>query len=100
MSDPSRHHPVHHITLAQLQRIKDWHAAQYGVHPVERQLWEAVMTVWVMGWTGWVPAYVFEASWAYPLCLLGICMPRLYVHWRAHAHDSGRLRCDWLHLVY
>lgn len=98
MSDPSRYHP-HHITLVQLQRVKNWRVAQHGAHPVECQVWEAVLTLWVMGWTGWLPAYAFEAPWAYPLCLLGVFMPRLYVHWRAHAHAMRRIRCDWLDLV-
>lgn len=99
MSDPSRHHPWHHITLAQLQRVKDWHVAQQGARPLEYQVWEAVLTLWMMGWVGWLPAFAFEAPWAYPLCLLGIFTPRLYVDWRAHAHGTRRLRCDWLDLV-
>jgi len=99
MSDPSRHHPAHHVTLTQMQRVKNWHEAQHGAHPVERQLWEAVLTLWMMGWIGWLPAYAFEAPWAYPLCLLGVLAPRLYVLWRARAHESRRLRCDWLHLM-
>ena len=99
MSDPNRHHPGHHLTLAQLQRVKNWHVAQQGARPVEYQIWEAVLTVWVMGWIGWLPAYAFEAPWAYPLCLLGVFAPRLYVRLRARAHAMQRLRCDWLDLV-
>lgn len=97
--EPTRHHPWQHISLAELQRIKNWHAAQNGAQPVERQIWEAVMTAWVMAWIAWLPAYTFEAPWAYPLCLLGIAVPQIYVQLRAHAHASGRLRCDWLHLL-
>lgn len=96
MSHPSRHHPGHHLTLAQLQRIKRWHEAQHGAHPLEYQVWEAVLTLWIMGWMGWFPAFAFEAPWAYPLCALGMFMPRLYVQWRARAHAAKRLRCDWL----
>ncbi|SFU85022.1 hypothetical protein SAMN05216350_106174 [Polaromonas sp. YR568] len=104
---PDPHHPHAHsrsphwhpITLAQLQRVKDWREAQRGAHPVECQIWEAILTVWLMGWMGWLPAYAFEAVWAYPLCVLGILAPRLYVYMRAKAHVSGHLRCDWLELV-
>ncbi|SFB79609.1 hypothetical protein SAMN05216344_103163 [Polaromonas sp. OV174] len=99
MSSPSRHHPWHRITLAQLQRLKDWRVAQRKAHPVECQVWEAVLTCWIMGWIGWLPAYAFEASWAYPLCVLGMLTPRCYVHWRERAHEAARLRCDWLNLV-
>jgi hypothetical protein len=89
----------HHITLAQLQRVKDWREAQRAAHPLECQAWEAVLTVWLMGWMGWLPAYTFDAVWAYPLCVLGTLAPRLYVYARARAHVSQRLRCDWLDLV-
>jgi hypothetical protein len=98
-SRSSRHHFRHHITLAHMERLKNWHMAQRGAHPAEREIWEAVLTLWVMGWMGWFPAYAFEAHWAYPLCLLGVLAPRLYVGWREHAHEAQRLRCDWLDLV-
>jgi len=89
----------HPITLAQFKRLKDWREAQRGAHPMECQVWEAVLTAWMMGWIGWLPAYVFEAPWAYPLCVLGTLAPRLYVYTRARAHFARRLRCDWLELV-
>ena len=100
MSDPcNAQWHGHRITLAQMQRLKNWHVGQSGAHRLERAVWEAVLTAWVLGWVGWLPAYAFEAPWAYPLCLLGIFMPRFYVNWRARAHGLGRLRCDWLDLV-
>lgn len=104
-SDPSKASlPVrssywHPITLAQLQRVKDWRETQRAAHPLECQLWEIVLTAWVMGWMGWLPAFTFEAAWAYPLCVLGTVAPRLYVYVRARAHIARRLRCDWLDLV-
>jgi hypothetical protein len=98
-SKPSRTHPWDHLGLTQLQRIKRWQVDHQGAHPVEYQAWEAVLTLWVMGWMGWLPAFELEAPWAYPLCLLGILTPKLYVYWRARAHAAGRLRCDWLDLL-
>jgi DNA-binding transcriptional LysR family regulator len=76
----------HHITLAQFKRLKEWRELQRAAHPVECQIWEAVLTAWMMGWIGWLPAYVFEAPWAYPLCVLGLLAPRMYVYARARAH--------------
>ena len=104
MPDSTKHSSHHgafgrRITLAKLQRVKNWHAAQLGRHPVERWLWDAVVTLWVLGWTGWLPGLALDAPWAYPLCLLGVWAPRFYVQWRVRAHDTGRLRCDWLDLV-
>lgn len=52
------------ISLAELQRIKKWQMAHQAEHPVEYELWQAVMTVWVMGWVGWLPALAFDAWWA------------------------------------
>lgn len=94
-----QHHRWHYISLTELKRIKNWHAAQHGAHPLERQVWEAVMTVWVMAWIAWLPAYAFDDAWAYPLCLLGVFAPAIYVQLRARAHARGRLRCDWLDLL-
>ena len=92
-------HQRRHITLAQMERLKNWHVAQRGTHPAERHVWDAVLTLWMMGWVGWLPAFEFEVPWAYPLCLLGVLAPRLYVDWRARADSAHRLRCDCLDLL-
>jgi hypothetical protein len=84
------------MKLAELQRIKRWHVAHRGDHPVEYHLWDAVLTLWVMGWVGWLPAYAFEQLWGLPLCALAAAAPSLYVGWRLKAHRAHKLRCDWL----
>ena len=84
------------ISLAELQRIKRWHVAHQAEHPVEYQLWEAVLTLWVMGWVGWLPAFAFDAWWALPLCAVAMAAPGLYIGWRAKAHALQRVRCEWL----
>jgi len=91
--------PWDRVTLAQFQRIKQWRETRHASNPLERRMWEAVMTLWMTGWVGWIPAFGAEAYWAFPLCLLGIFSPRLYVYLRVRAHASQRLRCDWLHLL-
>ncbi|HQR98634.1 MULTISPECIES: hypothetical protein [unclassified Polaromonas] len=100
MAHPSTSPESWHPTLAGLQRIKQWHLDHQGSHPLEHQLWDAVLTLWVMGWVGWLPAFALDIPLAYPLCLLGMLAPQLYVRWRARAHTRGRLRCDWLELVH
>jgi len=99
MAHTSRHHLTHPLTLMQMKKLKDWHTAQRGAHALEHEVWNAVLTVWLMGWIGSLPALAFDSAWALPLCLLGVMAPQLYVHGRARAHESGRLRCDWLALV-
>ncbi|HYF16954.1 MAG TPA: hypothetical protein VEA40_03735 [Ramlibacter sp.] len=84
------------MTLSDLQRIKRWHVDHRDTHPVEYHAWDAVLTAWLMGWVGWLPAFAFDALWAAPLCMLGMALPNLYVGWRARADRQRRLRCDWL----
>jgi hypothetical protein len=84
------------MTLNELQRIKKWHVAHRQQHPVEYHLWDAMLTLWVMGWVGWLPAYAFEQFWTMPLCVLATAAPSMYVAWRNRAHRAQRVRCDWL----
>jgi hypothetical protein len=84
------------MTLDELQRIKRWHVAHRLDHPVEYQAWDAMLTLWVVGWVGWLPACAFGAQWSVPFCALAAAAPSMYVAWRAKAHRAGRLRCDWI----
>lgn len=84
------------MTLNELQRIKKWHVAHRADHPIEYHLWDAMLTLWVMGWVGFLPAYAFEQLWTVPLCALAVAAPSLYVGWRLKAHRKQKLRCDWL----
>ncbi len=84
------------MTLNELQRIKQWHVDHRVEHPLEYHLWDLVLTLWLMGWVGWLPACVFGEAWAAPLCFAGTLLPSLYVAWRTRAHRLHQLRCDWL----
>lgn len=85
------------MTLTQLQRIKQWHVEHRRDHPVEYHLWDAVLTLWLLGWVGWLPAFAMgDEIWVAPLCLAGMCAPQTYIRWRTRAHERHRLRCDWL----
>jgi hypothetical protein len=55
MSEPFhslKRKPWDRITLAQHQRIERWREARHASHPLERRMWEAVLTLWMMGWVG------------------------------------------------
>ncbi len=84
------------MTLDELQRIKKWHVAHRADHPLEYHLWDAMLTLWVMGWVGWLPAFAFEQFWTIPLCAAAIGAPGMYVAWRMRKHRQHKLRCDWL----
>ena len=84
------------MQLAELQRIKQWQVEHRPTQPLEYHAWDLVLTLWVAGWVGWIPAFAFDALWAAPLCLLGTSAPDLYRAYRARLHRLRRLRCDWL----
>ena len=84
------------LSLTHLQRVRQRLLRERPANRIEFAVWEAVLTLWILGWTGWLPAFALVAPWAFPLCVLGMLVPRLYVRARARAHDAGRLRCDWL----
>jgi hypothetical protein len=84
------------MTLDEMQRIKQWHVRHRFDHPVEYHLWDAMLTLWVMGWVGWLPAVAFDALWVTPLCMAAMFAPTAYVTWRMNAHRRHKLRCDWL----
>ena len=83
------------MTLDELQRIKQWHVRHHLDHPVEGHLWDMMLTMWLAGWVGWIPAFAFDALWAAPICALAMSAPTMYVTWRLRAHQAKRLRCDW-----
>ena len=84
------------MDLDALQRIKQWHVAHQQDHPVEYHAWDAMLTFWLVGWVGWIPAFAFEALWGAPGLVLRMASPSLYVTWRRRAHQAKRLRCDWI----
>ena len=84
------------VSLDELQRIKKWHVAHKADHPIEYHLLDVVLTLWPMGWVGWIPSLMFHALWAMPLCGLAMGLPTGYVRVRAKAHEARQLRCDWL----
>lgn len=84
--------------LSELQRIKKWHVLHRTDHPLEYHLFDVVLAIWLTGWIGTLPAVLFEA-WVIPLCVLAIFIPSFYVGWRVRAHESQRLRCDWIDIT-
>lgn len=87
--------PPRHSTIARLHRVKKWHVNHKEDHPLEYQIWDVMLTLWVLGWIAWLPALALDAPWVYPLCVAAVCMPGLYMRLRLSAHQAMRLRCDW-----
>lgn len=87
------------MTLQQLHSLKNWHQRQGNQKRVEWHLWEAVLTLWLLGWAGIPAALLAGGPWVPWVCLALIALPSSYVLLRAQLHRRGRLRCDWLVLL-
>ena len=84
------------MTLHQFHELKVWHARKGRRHPVEKALWDAVLTFWLVGWVGGAAALLLGLAWAELACLGVIFLPSLYVALRRRLHATRRLRCDWM----
>lgn len=82
-------------SVAQLSLIKFWLVEHRGDHPIESYAWDAVLTLWLMGWSGIPAALLLWVPLGVIACVLLVWVPSVYVHWRRRWHDAGRLRCDW-----
>ena len=84
------------MTLQQFQDLKLWHMRQGRRHPVEKALWDMVLTVWLVGWVGTPTAFMLHLGWAEIACLSVLFLPGAYVAVRRWLHNKHLLRCDWI----
>ena len=84
------------MTLQQFHALKIWHSRQGRRHPVERAVWDAVLTLWMLGWAGWPAAYLLHLEWAAIACFGALFVPGAYVALRRRLHGRRVLRCDWM----
>lgn len=84
------------MTLNQLSAMKAWMAANRQGQPVEYHAWDAVLTLWLVGWMG-APAFVvLDDLWSELACVALFFTPRAYLWLRHRLHQRQRVRCDWL----
>ncbi len=84
------------MTLQQLSNVKHWLQDHRRQHAVEYQIWDLVLTCWVLGWVGIPAAVVLAPRIGLAVCALLACVPELYCWLRRRLHRRGVLRCDWL----
>jgi hypothetical protein len=84
------------MTLQQYHSLKVWHRRHWRNHPVEKNLWETILTLWVIGGVGLPTALLLDEPWAAVTCLVLLFVPGRYVALRTRLHYSGRIRCDWI----
>lgn len=83
------------MRLQEFHALKVWHR-QHGRHPVERIVWDTVLTIWMLGWIGVPTSLLLDAGWAETACLGVLFLPGLYVALRRRLHRKRVLRCDWI----
>ncbi len=84
------------MTLDQLHELKLWHQRHWREHPVEKHVWDLVLTVWVASFVGVPTALVVHAAWALAACAMLFFLPEGYVTMRRLLAAAGVLRCDWI----
>ena len=84
------------MKLQQFQELRIWHLRQGRRHPVEKALWDIVLTTWLLGWVGAPTAFLLHLGWAEFACLSVLFLPGAYVSMRRHLHNKRWLRCDWI----
>jgi hypothetical protein len=87
------------VTLTQFQDLKAWHSRHWQDQPMEKQLWDGVLTLWMIGWVGGPASLVLQQPAVAVVCLGLLFLPQRYVALRRRLMCRRRLRCDWLALL-
>jgi hypothetical protein len=83
------------MKLVQFENLKAWHQRHWREQPIEKHVWDMVVTFWLAGWVGAPSAFVLHARWALVICFALFFLPGAYVALRRRLHRAGVLRCDW-----
>ena len=87
------------MTLDQFHDLKIWHQRHWRDQPLEKHVWDVVLTLWVAGWVGAPTAILVHAGWALAGCAFLYFLPGAYVRARFGLARAGVVRCDWLPVV-
>ena len=84
------------MTLEQFHSLKVWHQLHLRRSPVEKHVWDVVLTLWLMGIVGGPAAFLIHRGWAIGACFVLLFLPSAYVGLRRRLHRWHLLRCDWI----
>ena len=84
------------MTLHQFHELRLWHLRHWREQPVEKNLWDGVLTAWLVGWVGGPATLLIGMTWAEFACLALLFLPSLYVALRRRLHSRRLVRCDWV----
>ena len=88
------------MTLDQLHDIKLWHQRHLRERPVEKHVWDAVLTLWLIGCVGAPVAFLIHHGWAAIAAVALAFLPSAYVGLRKTLHRAHILRCDWISALH
>jgi hypothetical protein len=84
------------MTLEQFHDLRLWHLRHMREQPLEKHIWDTVLTFWLVGWVGAPTALITQAIWAVAICASLLFLPGAYVGLRRRLHRTHVLRCDWI----
>ena len=84
------------MSLNQLRDIRLWLLGHWQLHPVEKNLFDLVLTAWVVGLVGIPAALLIGRPGVELACLALLFLPGRYVALRRRLARRGLLRCDWI----
>ena len=82
--------------LDELSAVRRWHLLHAHRQPLERQAWDLVLCLWMMGLVGLPVALLLGQLVAALAAGVATIAPGIYCAVRRHLHRRRRLRCDWL----
>ena len=88
------------MKLDQFHDLKLWHQRHRREQPLEKHVWDMVLTFWLAGWVGGPAAFLIHAGWALVLCGALLFLPSAYVALRRRLHRLKIVRCDWLRTLH
>jgi hypothetical protein len=84
------------MTLQQFSNLRRWHLRHMREQPLEKHIWDMVLTFWLAGWVGAPTALLIHSAWAIAACVALLFLPGAYVALRRRLHLAALLRCDWI----
>ena len=84
------------MTLDELHELKLWHQRHWRDQPLEKHVWDTVLTLWVAAFVGTPAAVLVHARWGVAACALLYFLPGGYVAVRRRLARAGLVRCDWI----
>lgn len=84
------------MKLQQFHNLRLWHLRHMREQPLEKHIWDMVLTFWLSGWVGAPTALLVHSRWAIVTCGALLFLPGGYVALRRRLHLAEILRCDWI----